>query len=265
MPVLSYFTFPDINPVAISLGPLAIRWYALAYIVGLVLGWRLLVRLVRLPHPPMTKVDVDDFVTWAIAAVIIGGRLGYVTFYNFDYFSSHHLEILYVWQGGMSFHGGLIGVIVAEILFCRQRNLPLLRVADMVAVAAPLGLFFGRIANFVNAELFGRITEVSWGVIFPTGGPLPRHPSQLYEAALEGIVLFALVYWLYTRPHLRTKPGLVAGTFLVGYGAIRFGIELVREPDAHIGLLSLGATLGQWLSIPVLLFGAFLVIRARRA
>jgi phosphatidylglycerol:prolipoprotein diacylglycerol transferase len=265
MLILSYFTFPNIDPVAISLGPLEIRWYALAYIVGLVLGWRLLVRLVRLPDPPMTKLDVDDFVTWAITAIIIGGRLGYVTFYNFDYFSSHPLEILYVWQGGMSFHGGLIGVIVAEILFCRQRKLPLLLVADMVAVAAPLGLFFGRIANFVNAELYGRVTEVSWGVVFPTGGPLPRHPSQLYEGVLEGIVLFALVYWLYARPQFRAKPGLVSGAFLMGYGAIRFGIELVREPDAHIGLLSLGATMGQWLSIPVLLFGVFLVIRAHRA
>ena len=265
MLVLSYFTFPNIDPVAISLGPLAIRWYALAYIVGLVLGWRLLLRLVRLPDPPMSKIDVDDFVTWAIAAVIIGGRLGYVTFYNFDYFSSHPLEILYVWQGGMSFHGGLIGVIVAEVLFSRQRKLPLLRVADMVAVAAPLGLFFGRVANFVNAELFGRVTEVSWGVIFPTGGPLPRHPSQLYEAGLEGIVLFALVYWLYSRPQIRAKPGLVAGAFLVGYGAIRFRTELVREPDAHIGLLSLGSTMGQWLSLPVLAVGAFLVIFARRA
>ena len=135
----------------------------------------------------------------------------------------------------------------------------------MVAVAAPLGLFFGRVANFVNAELFGRVTEVPWGVIFPAGGPLPRHPSQLYEAALEGVVLFALVYWLYSRPQFRAKPGLVAGTFLAGYGAVRFGIELVREPDAHIGLLSLGSTMGQWLSLPVLLVGAFLVIRARRA
>ena len=265
MPVLSYFTFPNIDPVAISLGPLAIRWYALAYIAGLVLGWRLLVRLVRLPDPPMTKTDVDDFVTWAIAAVIIGGRLGYVTFYNFDYFSSRPIEILYVWQGGMSFHGGLIGVIVAEVLFCRRRKLPLLRVADMVAVAAPLGLFFGRVANFVNKELFGRVTEVPWGVIFPNGGPLPRHPSQLYEAVLEGVVLFAITYWLYARPQARARPGLVAGTFLVGYGAIRFAIELVREPDAHIGLLSLGSTLGQWLSLPVLAFGAYLVIRARRA
>ena len=262
MPVLSYFTFPNIDPVAITL---EIRWYALAYIAGLALGWMLMIRSVRLPDPPMSRTEVDDFVIWAIAAVIIGGRLGYVIFYKFGYFSAHPLEILYVWQGGMSFHGGLIGVIVAEVLFCRRRKLPLLRVADMVAVAAPLGLFFGRVANFVNAELFGRVTEVSWGVVFPTGGPLPRHPSQLYEAALEGIVLFALVYWLYRQPRIRARPGLVAGTFLVGYGAIRFAIELVREPDAHIGLLSLGSTLGQWLSLPVLVFGAYLVIRARRA
>lgn len=264
MPLLSYLTFPNIDPIAIQLGPVAIRWYALAYIAGLLLGWRLLLRLARLPGAPMTRADADDFVTWAVAAVILGGRLGYVVFYNPAYYAAHPVEILFLWRGGMSFHGGLLGIIVAEIWFCRRRGLPLLKVADMVAVAAPIGLFFGRIANFVNAELYGRITDVPWAMVFPGGGPAPRHPSQLYEAALEGIVLFAVIYWLYRQPQVRAKPGLAAGAFLLGYGVIRLSLELVRQPDAHIGLLGLGATLGQWLSVPVLAFGLYLVFRAQR-
>ncbi len=264
MSVISYLTFPNIDPIAIQLGPIAIRWYALAYIAGLLLGWRLLLRLAQLPQAPMTRIDADDFVTWAIVAVILGGRLGYVLFYNPAYFATHPVEILFLWRGGMSFHGGLLGIIIAEVWFCRQRKLPLLAVADMVAVAAPIGLFFGRIANFVNGELYGRITDVPWAMVFPNGGPAPRHPSQLYEAALEGVVLFIVLYWLYRRPNVRAKPGLTAGAFLVGYGMIRPLIELVRQPDAHIGLLGLGTTLGQWLSVPVLAFGLYLIVRAQR-
>ena len=264
MPLLSYLAFPDIDPIAVQIGPIAIRWYALAYITGMLLGWRLMLRLIRLPGAPMTRADTDDFVVWAITAVILGGRLGYVLFYNPAYYAAHPVEILFVWRGGMSFHGGLLGVIGAVVLFSRRRGLALLPVADIVAVAAPIGLFFGRIANFVNAELYGRITELPWGMVFPTGGPVPRHPSQLYEAALEGVVLFLVVAWLYRQPAVRARPGLVAGAFFAGYGVFRLGVELVREPDAHIGLLSLGSTLGQWLSVPVLLAGLYLLGRARR-
>ena len=178
MPLLSYLAFPDIDPIAVQIGPIAIRWYALAYITGLLLGWRLMLRLIRLPGAPMTRADTDDFVVWAITAVILGGRLGYVLFYNPAYYAAHPVEILFVWRGGMSFHGGLLGVIGAVVLFSRRRGLALLPVADIVAVAAPIGLFFGRIANFVNAELYGRITELPWGMVFPTGGPVPAIPAS---------------------------------------------------------------------------------------
>ncbi|HSK41100.1 MAG TPA: prolipoprotein diacylglyceryl transferase [Arenibaculum sp.] len=256
--------FPNIDPVAIQIGPLAIRWYALAYLVGFVAGWRYCMRLAgKDPHPPSPR-DFDDFLTWAVVGVILGGRLGYVLFYNFPYYAANPLQALAVWQGGMAFHGGLLGVVAAILLFSRYRGIPALALGDLVAAAAPIGLFFGRIANFVNGELFGRATDVPWAVVFPRGGPEPRHPSQLYEAGLEGLVLFAVLYVLARRPDIRARPGMIAGVFFIGYGLSRITVEFFREPDPQLGFLLGGhATMGQLLSIPMVLLGIGLLLYAR--
>lgn len=254
--------FPDIDPIALQIGPFVVRWYALAFIGGLLAGWWYMVYL--LPRGPriMTKDDISDFFTWAILGVVAGGRIGYVSFYMPGYFAQNPLEVFFLWQGGMSFHGGLIGVGVAILLFCRHRKLPVLAVADLVACAAPIGLGLGRTANFINAELYGRATDVPWAVVFPTGGEIARHPSQLYEAALEGIVLFAIMFVLVRFYHFRDRPGLLTGIFLIGYGASRMFVELFREPDLHIGFLFFGTTMGQLLSLPLVMLGIFLVVRA---
>lgn len=262
--MLAAIAFPDIDPIAIQIGPFAIRWYALAYIAGLLTGWQIVVRYLRYPGSPMQRIDVDDFLVWAILGVIIGGRLGYVLIYNFGYFAQHPLEILYLWRGGMSFHGGLAGVIVAIVVFCQRRGLPLLATGDLIASVAPVGLFFGRIANFINSELWGRVTDAPWGVTFPGAGNLPRHPSQIYEALLEGVLLFAIVQVLYRNAWVRARPGLVSGVFLAGYAAARMFVEQFRQPDLQVGFLLGGSTLGQWLSVPVLLGGLYLVFRAAR-
>ena len=257
--------FPVIDPVLVQIGPLAIRWYALAYITGIVLGWILARRLSALAPVAATRQQVDDFVTWATLGVILGGRLGYVLFYRPDHYLAHPLDILQVWQGGMSFHGGALGVIVALILFCRQQRLDLLAFADRVTAVVPIGLFFGRLANFVNGELWGRVTDMPWGMVFPTGGPLPRHPSQLYQAGMEGLLLFGLLQFLVWRPGIRARRGFVAGAFLAGYGVARFIGEFFRQPDAFLGFLFAGATMGQLLSLPMVLVGAWLMGRARPA
>ncbi len=254
--------FPEIDPVAISIGPLAIRWYALAFIAGLVGGWLYIGQFLRQPPHIMTRPQLSDFFTWAIIGVIAGGRVGYVSFYQAGYYLQNPLEIFLIWQGGMSFHGGLIGVVIAIVWFARRRNIPLLALADLVACAAPIGLFLGRLANFINGELYGRITDVPWAVVFPTGGDVPRHPSQLYEAALEGIILFILLFVLMRFTKARTRPGLLTGIFLIGYGASRIIVEFFREPDVQIGFLANGTTMGQWLSLPVLLAGIYFVYRA---
>ncbi|UEM22024.1 prolipoprotein diacylglyceryl transferase [Skermanella mucosa] len=259
--------FPAIDPVAIQIGPLAIRWYALAYLIGFVAGWRYCIHLARKDERPPTAVDFDDFLTWAVVGVILGGRIGYVLFYNTGYYLSNPLEALAVWHGGMSFHGGLLGVMAAILLFSRRRGFSPLALGDLIACAAPIGLFFGRIANFVNAELWGRVADVPWAVIFPgeRAGGLPRHPSQLYEAALEGLVLFAVLAVLARRPSVRAKPGLLAGIFFIGYGLSRIFAEYFREPDPQLGFLLGGhATMGQILSVPMVLFGLALVVHARR-
>ena len=260
LPVLPY---PAIDPVLLQIGPVAIRWYALAYIAGLCGGWRYVVWLNRGPGALMERKDVDDLLFWVTIGVILGGRIGSVLFYNPAYYLAHPLEIFAIWRGGMAFHGGLLGVVVVIILFARQRKIPLLSLADMIAAATPIGLFFGRIANFINGELYGRVTDVPWAMVFPTGGPLPRHPSQLYEAALEGLVLFLLLFWLVQRRRIFERPGFATGVFLLGYGLARGTVELLREPDAHIGLLAGGSTMGQLLSIPMLLLGLYLIWRAR--
>lgn len=257
--------FPTVDPVAIEIGPLAIRWYALAYLAGFILGWRYCLRLAGADAAPPTRRDVDDFLTWAVIGVILGGRLGYVLFYNLPYYAENPLQALAIWRGGMSFHGGLLGVVAAVALFARVRSIPVLALGDVIAAAAPIGLFFGRIANFVNAELYGRTTDVPWGVVFPNGGPEPRHPSQLYEAFLEGLVLFAVLWFLARRPEIRARHGLLAGVFFAGYGTARIVVEFFREPDAQLGFLLGGhATMGQLLSLPMVLLGLALIVWARR-
>lgn len=257
--MIAAIPFPAIDPIALEIGPFAIRWYALAYIAGILLGWRYLL-LFNSWQPVMERRDIDDFLLWATLGIILGGRLGYVLFYAPGYYFANPSEILFVWQGGMSFHGGLLGVVSAVAIFAHRRQIPLLPLADMVACAAPIGLFFGRIANFVNGELYGRATDVPWAMVFPAGGPEPRHPSQLYEAALEGILLFLILLVLARRPAVRASPGVLAGTFFVGYGAARSFVELYREPDGFLG----GLTMGQALSVPMIFAGLALIGLALR-
>jgi phosphatidylglycerol:prolipoprotein diacylglycerol transferase len=256
--------FPAIDPVLVEFGPLVIRWYALAYVAGLLIGWQYLLRLARGEPKVMERQDVDDFLLWATLGVIIGGRLGYVLFYNAEYFLSRPLEILAMWRGGMSFHGGLLGMVAAIVLFSRKRRLELLGVCDLIALVAPIGLFFGRVANFINGELFGRATDVPWAMVFPRGGPAPRHPSQLYEAALEGLVLFLILLAIDRLTGARARRGVLTGIFLAGYGAFRSFVEFFREPDAHLGFLLAGTTMGQLLSLPLLAIGLYLIVAALR-
>jgi phosphatidylglycerol:prolipoprotein diacylglycerol transferase len=256
--------FPAIDPVLISIGPFAIRWYALAYILGIVLGWRLVRRIVQRPGWRVTPEAVDDLVFYVTLGVILGGRLGYVLFYQPDHYLDRPLELLAVWRGGMSFHGGLIGVLVATLLFARKRGLAFFELTDALAIVTPIGLCLGRIANFINAELWGRVTDMPWGVLFPNAGPQPRHPSQLYEAGLEGVVLFAVMLWAARGAHAPGDSGRLSGIFLVGYALARIAVEFFREPDVQIGYLAGGITMGQLLSLPMLAFGLFLIARARR-
>ena len=255
--------FPNIDPIALQIGPLAIRWYALAYITGLLLGWRYSLYLTKFPPKAVSRAALDDYLVWATLGIVLGGRLGYVVFYKPAYFVDNPIEIFQMWKGGMSFHGGLLGLILAAYLFARRRNIKILMLFDLISAVGPIGLFFGRIANFINGELWGRTTDVPWGIVFPRGGPVPRHPSQLYEAGLEGLLLTALAAILIMKYRALTRPGIIFGTFLAGYGISRILVETVREPDAHIGYLIGGTTWGQWLSVPMVLFGAYMVWRAR--
>ncbi len=265
MPPLFALPFPAIDPVIVSFGPFAIRWYALSYVAGLFIGWWVMSRLAERPPAPgqapvLTRALIDDFLLWATLGVILGGRLGYVLFYNPAHFLAHPLEILKIWQGGMSFHGGLLGVVAAVILFARHRRVPILAVGDLTCLVAPIGLFFGRIANFINGELYGRPSDVPWAMVFPTDPTgQPRHPSQLYEAALEGLLLFLILAALTRYADARGRPGLITGAFLLGYGFFRSVGELFRQPDAHIGFLSGATTMGQWLSVPVAAVGVALI------
>jgi phosphatidylglycerol:prolipoprotein diacylglycerol transferase len=265
---MEYFVFPDFDPVAFQIGPLAIRWYALSYVVGLLLAWRYSLRLAKLPPHKVTAEQLDDFLTWAILGVILGARLGFILFYQPGHYLANPAAILKVWQGGMSFHGGLAGVTLGMIIYARRHKIPLLSLTDIIGAAAPIGLFLGRIANFINGELYGRVTDVPWGVIFRHAGDLPRHPSQLYEAVLEGLVLFAVQAWLIFGPwKTLRRPGLTTGVFIGGYALARMSVEVFRQPDNYIGeqgFLLLGTTWGQWLSVPMLLGGAYLVYRAMR-
>jgi phosphatidylglycerol:prolipoprotein diacylglycerol transferase len=254
--------FPAIDPIAIEIGPFAIRWYALAYIVGIILGGRYLIVLAGRSGANVSREAIDDFVAWATMGVILGGRLGYVLFYKPGYYILQPQEIFYVWRGGMSFHGGMIGVLVAIYLFARRRKIPVLTLGDLVAAVTPIGLFFGRIANFINGELFGRQTDVAWAMIFPTDPDQnPRHPSQLYQAFLEGILLFAVLQiFARNREHWR-HPARIGGIFLAGYSIARIVGEFFREPDAHLGYILGPITMGQLLSLPMLAAGLYLILR----
>jgi phosphatidylglycerol:prolipoprotein diacylglycerol transferase len=259
MLILPVLPFPHINPVLISLGPLAVRWYALAYIVGIVAGWfyaRSIIASRKLwgGAAPFTVAEFDDFIVWITLGIIIGGRIGYVLFYNLAHFAAHPLEIFALWTGGMSFHGGVLGCIAATILFAARRGLPILPLGDVTTAAAPIGLLLGRVANFINGELWGRPTDVPWAVVFPNGGPIPRHPSQLYEAALEGLLLL-LVLGVLVRFGALKRPGLVTGAAAVGYGLARIFCEFFREPDAQLGFLWGGLTMGMLLCIPLIVAG----------
>ena len=263
--MLLVLPFPDIDPIAVALGPIAIRWYSLAYIVGLVAGWRYCRRLAARPPKAIDPDAFDDFLLWATLGVVLGGRLGYVLFYKPAFFIDNPLEVFVLWRGGMSFHGGAAGVILAIILFARKRGVSWLSLGDLVGCAVPIGLFLGRLANFVNGELYGRAADVPWAMVFPFDPEqVPRHPSQLYEAALEGIVLFLLLYLLARRGWLE-RPGTIGGAFLAGYGLARIVVEFFREPDAHLGFLLGFTTMGQVLSLPLVIAGAILIAWGWRA
>ncbi len=263
--MLLVLPFPDIDPIAVALGPLAIRWYSLAYIVGLIAAWRYCRRLAERPPNAVDPDQFDDFLLWATLGVVLGGRLGYVLFYKPAFFLANPLEILVLWQGGMSFHGGAAGVILAIILFARKRGVSWLSLGDLVACAEPIGLFLGRLANFVNGELYGRAADVPWAMVFPRDPEqIPRHPSQLYEAGLEGIVLFLLLYLLVRRGWLE-RPGAISGAFLAGYGLARIIVEFFRQPVAHLGFLLGFTTMGQVLSLPLIIAGVILIAWGYRA
>jgi phosphatidylglycerol:prolipoprotein diacylglycerol transferase len=259
--------FPQFDPVLVQVGPFAIRWYALAYIASLLIGWRLVRGLVRMVPAVATPVQVDDFLTWAVLGVVLGGRLGYVLFYQPALYFAHPLQIFAVWEGGMSFHGGMLGVATAIFVYCRLNTIPLLGFADRIAVVAPIGLGLGRVANFINGELWGRPAPdwLPWAMIFPRAGMIPRHPSQIYEALLEGVCLFILMFALSRREALRARFGLLTGVFLCGYAVARIVGEFFREPDAFLGFLPFGTTMGQVLSIPMFLAGLWLIFTARKA
>lgn len=256
-------TYPEFDPIAIEFGPLAIRWYALAYIGGL-LGawWYCRWAAARSPYG-IKRDDIDDFLVWATLGVVLGGRLGYVLFYKPGYYLEHPLEIFAIWQGGMAFHGGFLGVIGAMFLFARVRRIPYFALTDIVGAATPIGLFLGRIANFINGELYGRVSDSPLAMIFPHGGPDPRHPSQLYQAVLEGLVLFLVLFVMIRLGALRWR-GMLSGAFLIGYGLARLVGEIFRQPDAHLGFIVGPVTMGQLLSLPMVLGGIYLVLWARR-
>jgi phosphatidylglycerol:prolipoprotein diacylglycerol transferase len=260
--------FPTFDPVAVEVGPLAIRWYALAYIAGILAGWayaRWLVGRERLwgARPRPTPRELDDLVTWVTLGIVLGGRLGFVLVYNPHYYLQHPLEAFMLWRGGMSFHGGLVGVVVAVLLFARARGVSAVAILDVLAAVVPIGLFFGRIANFINGELWGRPTDVPWAIVFPGAGPEPRHPSQLYQAAMEGLILFAAVA-LAVRLGAFRRPGLALGIFGAGYGVARIVGEQFRMPDAQLGFLFGPVTMGMLLSAPMVLLGGIAIVLALR-
>jgi phosphatidylglycerol:prolipoprotein diacylglycerol transferase len=258
---MNAFIFPDFDPVAFSLGPIVVRWYALSYITGIVLAWRYVLWLTAKPPHLLSRDNVDDLVSWCTIAIIVGGRLGQVLLWEPSYYFAHPAEIVMVWKGGMAFHGGLIGVILAMFIYGRRKKIPFFAIADPIAASTPLGLLLGRIANFINGELWGRPTDVPWAMIFPKVDQLPRHPSQLYEAGLEGVALFLVLFFFARQEKVRAKLGMLSGIFLIGYAIARMVGEQFREPE--VTLPNDITTWGQWLSVPMLLYGIYLVWRAK--
>jgi phosphatidylglycerol:prolipoprotein diacylglycerol transferase len=265
------FTDLGLSPVALDLGFFQLRWYSLAYLAGIFIGYWYLLKLLKQPGAPMARRHADDLVFYASLGIIFGGRLGYVLFYNLPYYLAHPIDILKLWDGGMSFHGGVIGTSLGILYLARKEKLPWLRIHDYVACCVPFGLFFGRLANFVNGELWGAPTTVPWAIRFVESaygqtvlGP-PRHPSQLYEAGLEGLVLFGILWFLFWRTQARYQPGKLVGAFIFFYGIFRFGIEFIREPDAQLTAFAqaTGLHMGQWLTVPMILGGLYLMVTAK--
>ncbi|MBB4955284.1 phosphatidylglycerol:prolipoprotein diacylglycerol transferase [Agrobacterium vitis] len=264
--------YPQIDPIAISIGPVAIRWYGLAYVTGILIGWWLARRMINTArlwpghHSPITEKHLDDFLVWAALGIVLGGRIGYILFYDLDPVLANPMVALEIWRGGMSFHGGLAGATLAMIIFARRNGLPVWMLFDVVASVAPIGLFFGRIANFINGELWGRASDVAWAMQFPTGGPFTRHPSQLYEAALEGIALLVVVQVLGRKTSALKHSGTISGIFICGYSLARTFVEFFREPDAQLGYLAGGwLTMGMVLSMPMFALGLWAIWRAQTA
>ena len=257
----SVLVHPSIDPVAFAIGPLAVRWYGLMYLAGFAAGWWLGLRRIARGAAPVTRRQFDDLLFLAVLGVILGGRLGYVLFYKPAHYLANPLEVFAIWQGGMSFHGGLLGVMLAMAFAAWRHRIDYLRLMDFVAPLCPLGIAAGRMGNFINGELPGRVTDVPWGMLFRGAGDAPRHPSQLYQFALEGVVLFFFLWWFSSKPRAR---GQVSAMFLIGYGALRFVTEFFREPDAFIGFLALGFTMGQWLCLAMIAGGAALLAWSRR-
>nr|WP_312640030.1 prolipoprotein diacylglyceryl transferase [Candidatus Nitrospira allomarina] len=255
---LARLPYPDIDPVFFRIGPLALRWYGLMYLLGLAGAYWLIKSRAATRNISLPPQQLSDLIVYAAFGVFLGGRLGYVLFYNLPFYLDHPLKIFAVWEGGMSFHGGLIGTCIAIWIFCKTRGFPVWPIADLAAGAAPIGLGFGRMGNFINGELFGRPTDVEWCMVFPHGGPECRHPSQLYEAGLEGLALFALL-WVINRRS--TPPGTIFWTFICGYGVARFFVEFFREPDSHLGFIFQWITMGQLLCIPMVAVGVFMIVR----
>ncbi len=258
LPTLAQLPYPKIDPIFFQIGPLAFRWYGLMYLFGLGGAYWLIKARAATKQIPLNPQQLSDLIVFAAFGVFIGGRLGYVLFYNLPFYLENPLKIFAVWEGGMSFHGGLLGVCVALVIFCKRRAFSMASIGDLAAGAAPIGLGFGRMGNFINGELFGRATDVDWCMVFPQGGPECRHPSQLYEAGLEGLALFVLLTII---NRLRTPPGTIFWTFISGYGVARFFVEFFREPDSHLGFIFQWVTMGQLLCIPMIAIGLIMIIR----
>ncbi|MCM1323491.1 MAG: prolipoprotein diacylglyceryl transferase [Acetobacter sp.] len=257
-----YFDFPDISPVIFSIGSFSLRWYAMAYLVGIITAWGLIKRNIKKYNINISSEQLDDLVFYTTLGIILGGRLGYVLCYGDGYFWHNPAEILAVWHGGMSFHGGIAGVIIALYCFARKYHFPYLQITDLVALYVPIGIFLGRLANFVNGELWGRVTTVPWAVKFPDGGYLPRHPSQLYEAMTEGVLMFVILNLLWRKEFIRKHTGIISAMFLIIYGLSRISMEFFREPDRQLGFIYGNITMGQILSLPFLVLGFYILHRS---